>query len=94
MLQELASQIGSRHLQFNIDPAVNAILTVFIGVFSKTPTFRSHGGGVRENLALQNVQARIRMVLAYFFAQLTLWALGRPGSVMRDVAAVCLSHRF
>ena len=40
------------------------------------------GGTARENLALQNVQARIRMVLAYLFAQLMLWVRERPGGLL------------
>lgn len=35
-----------------------------------------------ENLALQNIQARLRMVLAYFFAQLSRWARGEPGCLL------------
>ncbi|KAK7912856.1 hypothetical protein WMY93_013067 [Mugilogobius chulae] len=44
--------------------------------------FRANGGSHRENLALQNVQARVRMVLAYLFAQLCLWARGKPGGLL------------
>ena len=32
------------------------------------------GGTMTENLALQNIQARSRMVMAYFMAQLMPWA--------------------
>ena len=34
------------------------------------------GEGTLENLTLQNVQARSRMVLSYFLAQVLPWALG------------------
>ena len=30
---------------------------------------RAHGGSPPENLALQNIQARLRMVLAFLLAQ-------------------------
>ena len=40
------------------------------------PKFKVHGGSEVENLALQNVQARCRMVLSYFYAQLTPWTQG------------------
>ena len=33
-------------------------------------------------MALQNVQARSRMVLAYLFAQLTLWVRGRNAGLL------------
>lgn len=42
-----------------------------------TPKFTAHGGSRRENLALQNIQARSRMVMAYFFAQLIPWPAGQ-----------------
>ncbi|XP_067676851.1 glutamine-dependent NAD(+) synthetase-like isoform X1 [Haliotis asinina] len=78
----LAQQIGSYHLNINIDVAVKAILTVFTTACMVVPKFKVHGGGLRENLALQNVQARVRMVLAYLFAQLCLWARGRSGGLL------------
>ncbi|CAH2325870.1 glutamine-dependent NAD(+) synthetase [Pelobates cultripes] len=78
----LAEQIGSYHLTPNVDTAVKAIVGVFSAVTGKIPQFRAHGGSGRENLALQNVQARIRMVTAYLFAQLSLWARGLPGGLL------------
>lgn len=80
--QELASQIGSTHLNINIDLAVKGILGIFSAVTGMLPQFRVNGGSHRENLALQNVQARVRMVLAYLFAQLCLWARGQPGGLL------------
>ncbi|KAL4233249.1 Glutamine-dependent NAD(+) synthetase [Mactra antiquata] len=79
---ELSQQIGSFHLSVTIDVAVAAVLGVFSAALKLVPKFKAHGGGLRENLALQNVQARVRMVLAYLFAQLTLWARGRPGGLL------------
>lgn len=43
--------------------------TTFERQFSKQPHFKVHGGTATENLALQNIQARSRMVLSYFLAQ-------------------------
>ncbi|OWK56176.1 Glutamine-dependent NAD(+) synthetase [Lonchura striata] len=78
----LAEQIGSYHINLNIDAAVKAVVGIFNVVTGRTPRFSVYGGSSRENLALQNVQARIRMVLAYLFAQLTLWARGMPGGLL------------
>uniref|UniRef100_A0A671VIH7 Glutamine-dependent NAD(+) synthetase n=1 Tax=Sparus aurata TaxID=8175 RepID=A0A671VIH7_SPAAU len=78
----LASQIGSTHMNINIDMAVKGILGIFSVVTGRFPQFRANGGSHRENLALQNVQARVRMVLAYLFAQLSLWARGKPGGLL------------
>ena len=65
-----------------IDAAVSAVLGIFTAVSGKIPKFKLHGGTHRENLALQNVQARLRMVLAYLFAQLIMWARGLPGGLL------------
>lgn len=78
----LASQLGSYHLEINIDTAVSALLSIFHFVTGITPKFRKHGGCARQNLALQNIQARIRMVLSYLFAQLMLWVRNRPGGLL------------
>nr|XP_012613089.1 glutamine-dependent NAD(+) synthetase isoform X5 [Microcebus murinus] len=80
--RELAQQIGSHHLGLSIDPAVRAVVGIFSLVTGKRPLFAAHGGSSRENLALQNVQARIRMVLAYLFAQLSLWSRGVRGGLL------------
>ncbi|NWZ12745.1 NADE synthetase, partial [Agelaius phoeniceus] len=78
----LAEQIGSYHISLNIDAAVKVVVGIFSVVTGRTPQFSVYGGSSRESLALQNVQARIRMVLAYLFAQLTLWARGMPGGLL------------
>ena len=65
-----------------IDAAVSAVLGIFTAVSGKIPKFKLYGGTHRENLALQNVQARLRMVLAYLFAQLIMWARGLPGGLL------------
>ncbi|KAM7087399.1 glutamine-dependent NAD(+) synthetase isoform 9-T10 [Molossus nigricans] len=80
--RELAQQIGSHHIGLGIDPAVKAVVGIFSLVTGKRPLFAVHGGSSRENLALQNVQARLRMVIAYLFAQLSLWSRGAPGGLL------------
>jgi NAD+ synthase (glutamine-hydrolysing) len=78
----LANQLGSYHLEINIDAAVSSLLAIFNAVTGLTPKFRTQGGCPRQNLALQNIQARIRMVLSYLFAQLMLWVRNRPGGLL------------
>ena len=46
----------SFHLSVSIDVAVAAVLSVFTAALKLVPKFKAHGGSVRENLALQNVQ--------------------------------------
>lgn len=80
--KQLAHQIGSYHIEVNLSAAVTALLNVFSLVTGMKPRFSVHGGSPRECLALQNVQARIRMVMSYLLAQLLLWARGRPGGLL------------
>ena len=60
--RKLAQQIGSYHLSILIDTAVKAVLGIFSLATGQFPKFSARGGSARENLALQNVQARLRMV--------------------------------
>lgn len=78
----LADQIGAHHLSINIDKVVGSLIDLFVTVTSKRPKFKTNGGSNRENLALQNIQARSRMVIAYFLAQLLLWIRGRDGALL------------
>ncbi|KAF9201644.1 glutamine-dependent NAD(+) synthetase [Haplosporangium sp. Z 27] len=80
--KELAETIGSYHIDLNMDTVVSSLQVLFSLVTGKTPAFRAHGGSNVENLALQNIQARIRMVLAYLLAQLLPWVRGRAGSLL------------
>lgn len=75
----MAQQIGSSHWDVCIDSVVQALVSLFTTVTGKTPRFRVDGGTPAENLALQNIQARLRMVLAFLMAQLVPWVQGRQG---------------
>ncbi|EYC14372.1 hypothetical protein Y032_0040g170 [Ancylostoma ceylanicum] len=76
----LANDINSNHSSVFIDTIVSAVLTVFSLAQGFVPSFSSKDP--REGLALQNIQARLRMVLAYLFAQLCLIAKGRTGGLL------------
>ena len=52
----------SYHLSIGIDAAVTAILGIFTTVMGVIPKFKAHGGGPRENLALQNVQVQLNLL--------------------------------
>lgn len=80
--KKLAEQIGAYHLNVDIDTAVAAMLAIFQRLSRKTPRFKVNGGSETENTALQNVQARLRMVLAYLLAQLLPWLRGRQGTLL------------
>ncbi|KNC46743.1 carbon nitrogen hydrolase/NAD synthase [Thecamonas trahens ATCC 50062] len=78
----LAEQVGSYHLDINIDEVVSAFESLFAKTTSFTPKFKVHGGSWAENLALQNIQARSRMVIAYLFGQLIPTVRGPGGGLL------------
>lgn len=80
--KRLGEAIGSYHLSIKIDLMVNAVLEVFRLTTGHMPRFASRGGTMTEDLALQNIQARLRMVTAYLFAQLLPWVRGRTGFLL------------
>ncbi|KAI9488637.1 hypothetical protein BDB00DRAFT_877212 [Zychaea mexicana] len=80
--KNLAEVIGSYHTDLNMDTVVSAIHGLFSLVTGKTPQYRIHGGSNTENLALQNIQARLRMLLAYLFAQLMPWCRSKEGGLL------------
>ncbi|KAJ7248515.1 hypothetical protein C8J57DRAFT_1437985 [Mycena rebaudengoi] len=80
--KQLAEAIGSYHVDLNMDTVVTSVTDMFSLVTGHIPRFRVHGGTTAENLALQNIQARLRMVLAYMFAQILPWARGKEGGLL------------
>ncbi|KAI9858054.1 MAG: glutamine-dependent NAD(+) synthetase [Trichoglossum hirsutum] len=90
--KDLAKDLGAYHLDLNIDTIVNAMTALFSAVTKYTPQYKMYGGSWASNLALQNIQARLRMVLSrYLFAQLLPTVRGRnaenaetqqPGSLL------------
>ena len=80
--RQLAEDIGAYHTDLNMDSLVTAVRELFAFVTGQRPRFRVHGGTSAENLALQNIQARLRMVVAYLFAQLLPWVRGRVGGLL------------
>lgn len=76
----LAERIGSYHVDLKMDKVVASVVALFEVATGKRPIFKIFGGSQIENLALQNIQARLRMVLSYLFAQLLPWARGAPNT--------------
>ncbi|SCU84875.1 LAMI_0C09252g1_1 [Lachancea mirantina] len=78
--RELSKVIGSYHVDLNMDSVVSSVTSLFEVATGKKPIYKIFGGSQIENLALQNIQARLRMVLAYLFAQLLPWVRGIKNS--------------
>lgn len=68
--KELAEQIGSHHTEIEIDGIVHEFRELTKKFFNITMKFQSEGGTWAEDIALQNIFARVRMVLSYLLAQL------------------------
>eukprot|EP01032_Pedospumella_encystans_P011815 gene11815-13711_t len=80
--KRLAGTIHSYHHSFAIDDIVSAVLRVFTAFTGKTPQYTTQGGTMTEDLALQNIQARLRMVMSYLCAQLFPWVRGNKGFLL------------
>ena len=65
-----------------MDGLVNALQALFTRITQKTPRFKVEGGTYTENQALQNIQARLRMVISYLFAQMMPWTRSRQGTLL------------
>ena len=79
---ELSKTIGSYHLDVNIQSCVESMISLVSLIFGRTPQYSVNGGSNSENLALQNIQARLRMVLAYTMAVLIPFFRGIGGSLL------------
>lgn len=80
---DLSASIGGYHVSINFDTVVTAVLELFsLFTGGRRPRYESQGGTTAEDLALQNIQARLRMVLTYLCAQLFPWVRGRTGFLL------------
>jgi len=77
--KDLSEAINSWHLEADIDRAFSAFQDIFEDNTGFKAKFEVHGGTISSSLALQNVQARARMLFAYQCAQLLPTVRNRPG---------------
>ncbi|KAJ5387074.1 hypothetical protein N7509_009615 [Penicillium cosmopolitanum] len=77
--QALADRIGAYHTDTNIDDVFQSTKNILTSATGFEPKFKVHGGSTTQNLALQNIQARSRMVISYYLAQELCEVRGRPG---------------
>ncbi|KAI1112217.1 NAD+ synthase [Nemania sp. NC0429] len=82
--ERLAAKLGAYHMSINIDSLVQANMDVVKNALDFTPKYSVEGGSRAENLALQNIQARSRLITQYSLAQLATTArkLPRAGSAL------------
>jgi len=67
------------HNQADQPPLTPSQTTLFSQTFGRTLRYKVHSGTPTENVALQNIQARLRMVLSYLLAQTLPFLRGRQG---------------
>lgn len=77
--KKLSNEIGSWHIDVNIDTVISALISLFQSLTGKRPRYKVDGGSNAENLGLQNIQARVRMVLAFMLASLMPWVHNKSG---------------
>lgn len=77
---KLADSIGAYHFDMDIDDLFTAQRNLLGRFANYEPKFSIYGGSKAENLALHNIQARGRMVTAYYFAQTLPTIRQRQGS--------------
>ncbi|KAF7553165.1 hypothetical protein G7Z17_g3816 [Cylindrodendrum hubeiense] len=63
--KDLSEAIGSYHINLDIDDVYEAQKNLLVSTMQFEPKFKVEGGTQQENLTLQCLQARIRMVTAY-----------------------------
>eukprot|EP00835_Amoeboradix_gromovi_P003254 NODE_208_length_14728_cov_0.400164.p1 type:complete len:673 gc:universal NODE_208_length_14728_cov_0.400164:3443-5461(+) len=74
----LANLMNAYHVDVDITAIVNSFITTIATVLNKPDINNS----VQENIALQNVQARSRMVLSYLFSILMPWHRNKKGNLL------------
>ena len=79
---DLAKEIGANHYDVNISQLFESFKDLATKTFGFEPQFSAHGGTPKEDLALQNIQARSRMVLAYLMSQLIPVQLKNNGFIL------------
>jgi NAD+ synthase (glutamine-hydrolysing) len=78
----LAEECEAYHLDIDIDDIFSSFKSVVEVALKKEIKFQSESGGYSEDLALQNIQARIRMCLSYMLAGLVNWSVERKGFLL------------
>ena len=78
----LAREIRLYYIGINIDIAVKALVQISALFGGKAPRFQAMGGTMREHLTLQNIQARLRMVIGFSFSRLLPWFRSRDGFLL------------
>ena len=80
--KRLAADAGTHHFEMEIDDVFDSVVGLFQKATGQTPKYLLNGGTYSEDLALQNIQARVRMVVSYLMAQLVPWTRSQGGFLL------------
>ena len=79
----IASQIGSKHYEIQMDNIVKTFKNSYLSMAKgPEPKYLEQGGSWAEDIALQNIQARSRMVMSYLLGQLLPISNSKPGFLL------------
>lgn len=67
---DLAEKVGSNHYKTVMNKLLDSFMVFANKLVNMSPKFKSEGGTWAEDLALQNLQARMRMMLSYLMAEM------------------------
>ncbi|OMJ82849.1 hypothetical protein SteCoe_16382 [Stentor coeruleus] len=83
LASKIAEQVGSKHCEVKMDNIVKAFEKTYLAMSKgPEPRYKEQGGTWSEDIALQNIQARSRMVMSYLMGQLIPFTLKRPGHLL------------
>lgn len=78
----VAEAIGSKHYEINIDQPFDGILDCIKQATDVAPRYEADGGCPEEDIALQNITNRSRMVVSYLLAQMLPWTKNEKGHLL------------
>lgn len=80
---KIAEEVGSRHFEIPMDKITSELKSKFIQISGcPEPRYLEQGGSWSEDMALQNIQARSRMVMSYLLGQCLPTSLGKQGNFL------------
>ncbi|XP_045581781.2 glutamine-dependent NAD(+) synthetase [Procambarus clarkii] len=82
LAHQLAKEIGSKYQSVAVEGGVSAIMESFTAASGSCPRHQHQGGSPVEEEAFDHLHSRLRMTMAYLFAQLGLWSQGQTGELL------------
>jgi NAD+ synthase (glutamine-hydrolysing) len=81
--RRIAEDVGSKHYEVRMDKIIAAFEKTFLAMSKgPRPKFQEQGGSWAEDMALQNIQARSRMIMSYLMGQLIPYTNKKPGHLL------------